>query len=214
MAFNANLNFRTANNAKYREILQEYERKELLPDNFPDHLSSRTFRVMTLQRSRLRKYLGLDENNFNAVTYEEISSTDRYRLDSSGSLALPSLPELAMITDNVVLEHDGETVAKVIQRMSTHVAMMLQRSLCPICQTLVENFTLQILTPCGHGCCSACWSRIRASQRLNGGRRVNLNGFSERSLGNGWAAIDYEEVVYANCPICREEVRRNYQCFF
>ena len=214
MAFNANLNFRSANNEAYKAILREYERKDLLPINFPDILSSPPFRIMTLQRSRLRKYLGLDENNFNAVTYEEIASSDRYRLDRAAGLSLPLLPELALITDNVLVgDEQSETTLKAVQRMATHVSMMMQRSLCPVCQTLVENFTLQILTPCGHGLCSCCFSRLRANSRINGGRRININSFTTRDLGEGWAAIDYDE-VRLNCPICREEIRRNVQCFF
>ena len=219
MALNMNLNFRTANTPAFRRILEEYENRNLLPANFPDGLSSTPFRVMTLQRTLLRKYLGLDFRRFDAITFDEISNSDRFILDRGAGLTLPALDELATIVDSVLVGDDQEEIiTRVIQRMTSHVNGMMQRSLCPICQTLVENFTLQILVPCGHGVCSGCYAKMRANrpQRLDIGRRVQLNQYSTRSLGNGWAAIHYDEVVAhgEDCPICREAVRRNIQCFF
>ena len=145
---------------------------------------------MTLQRTLLRKYLGLDFRRFDAITFDEISNSDRFILDRGAGLTLPALDELATIVDSVLVGDDQEEIiTRVIQRMTSHVNGMMQRSLCPICQTLVENFTLQIL--------------VHLALYL----QFKLAGWYENPIKSVVLTFPIEDIVFPTVTLCPEDCR-------
>ena len=214
-----------------RAIYEKYIELGMLPEGIEIESDPLPFKIVKLQRSKLREYLGLSVSNFNILTIEEIRDEDRFILDRNNKRVLPNLEELAFIVDGILMPDSGRALAsRALERLSDHARASVERSQCPICQRLTLNTSMKVFDPCGHASCESCMTRLRDSQRaarenqrlvreqainqqrLDGGRNDYLIRY--RPIGNGFSAIDYLDQDEFQCPICRQTAVKAIKCFF